>query len=122
VLAAYSGVSEQINAGTMRALAVAARNRVESLPDVPTVDEAGYRDFELENWFGVIAPAKTSHDTVTQFAGWFTAAMRTPQIKAKLVAQGLYPSGICGSEFAALLRRQYDDYGRIIREAGIKAE
>jgi len=69
LLAAYSNVSEQINAGTLRVLAVAAPNRVESLPNVPTVDEVGYRGFELENWFGVIAPAKTSNDIVTQFAG-----------------------------------------------------
>jgi tripartite-type tricarboxylate transporter receptor subunit TctC len=122
LLAAYSNVSEQINAGTLRALAVAAPKRVVSLPDIPTVGEAGYKDFALENWLGVIAPAKTRKEIATQVAGWFTAAMQVPEIKAKLVAQGLYPAGICGTEFAALLRRQYDDYGRIVREANIKAE
>jgi len=122
LLAAYSNVSEQINAGKLRALAVAAPRRVEALPDVPTVAEAGYKDFALENWFGVIAPAKTPRDIAAQFAGWFTSALQVPDIRTKLVAQGLYPVGACGADFAALLRKQYDDFGRIIREVNIKAE
>jgi tripartite-type tricarboxylate transporter receptor subunit TctC len=48
--------------------------------------------------------------------------MQVPEVKAKLVAQGLYPVAACGTEFAALLRKQYDDYSRIIREANIKVE
>jgi len=122
LFAAYSNVSEQINAGKLRALAVAAPRRVEALPDIPTVAEAGYKDFELENWFGVIAPARTPKDIAAQFAGWFTSAMQVPDIRAKLVAQGLYPVAACGADFAALLRKQYDDFGRIIREVNIKAE
>jgi len=122
LLAAYSNVSEQINAGKLRALAVAAPKRVDVLRDIPTAGEAGYKDFELENWFGVIAPAKTPKEIAAQMAGWFTAAMQVPDIRAKLIAQGLYPVGACGSDFAALLRKQYDDFGRIIREVKIKAE
>ena len=67
--------------GQLRALGVAATERVEALPDIPTVDEAGYKDFELENWFGVIAPAKTPKDIAAQFAGWFTSAMQVPDIR-----------------------------------------
>jgi len=122
LLAAYSNVSEQINAGKLRALAVAAPKRVEALPDIPTVEEAGYKDFELENWFGVIAPAGIPKDIAAQFADWFTSAMQVPDIRTKLVAQGLYPVAACGADFAALLRKQYDDFGRIIREVNIKAE
>jgi tripartite-type tricarboxylate transporter receptor subunit TctC len=122
LLAAYSNVSEQINAGKLRPLAVAAPKRVEALPDIPTAEEAGYKDFELDNWFGVIAPAKTPKEIAAQTAGWFTSAMQVPEIRAKLVAQGLYPVGACGVDFAALLHRQYDDFGRIIREVNIKAE
>jgi tripartite-type tricarboxylate transporter receptor subunit TctC len=122
LLAAYSNVSEQISAGKLRPLAVAAPRRIEALPDIPTVEEAGYKDFELDNWFGVIAPAKTPKEIAAQMAGWFTAAMQVPDIRAKLIAQGLYPVGACGSDFAALLRKQYDDFGRIIREVKIKAE
>ena len=89
---------------------------------MPTVAESGYKDFELENWFGVVAPAKTPKETVSQFAGWFTAAMQVPEVKAKLAIQGLYPVAICGADFGSLLRKQYDEYGRVIREANIKGE
>jgi tripartite-type tricarboxylate transporter receptor subunit TctC len=122
LFAAYANVGEQIAAGRMRALAAATAKRIETLPDVPTVAESGYKDFELDNWFGVVAPARTPKETVTQIASWFNAAMQVPDVKAKLANQGLYPSGICGSDFAALLRKQDEEFGRAIREADIKAE
>jgi tripartite-type tricarboxylate transporter receptor subunit TctC len=87
-----------------------------------TAAEAGFKDFELDNWFGVVAPAKTPKEIVTQIAGWFVAALQAPEIKAKLATQGLYPAGICGADFAALLRKQNEDFGRAIRESNIKAE
>ena len=122
LFSAYAIVAEQIATGKMRALAAATEKRIEALPDVPTVAESGYKDFELDNWFGVVAPARTPKETVTQLAGWFTAAMQVSEIKAKLAVQGLYPVGMCGANFAALLRKQNDEFGRAIREANIKAE
>jgi tripartite-type tricarboxylate transporter receptor subunit TctC len=59
---------------------------------------------------------------VSQFSNWFVAAMKVPEVRAKLVVQGLFPVGACGADFAADLRRQAVDYGRVIREANIKAE
>jgi tripartite-type tricarboxylate transporter receptor subunit TctC len=118
----FSSASEQIRAGKMRPLAVATRSRLEPLPQVPTVAEQGYKDYEVTPWFGVWAPAKTPKDIVSQFAGWFTAALQVPEIKAKLALQELYPVGGCGADFAAFLRKQYDDYGRAIREANFKVE
>jgi tripartite-type tricarboxylate transporter receptor subunit TctC len=113
----YSDVAEQLTAGNLRALAVASRSRIEALPDVPTVAEAGYKDYEVEIWFGLVAPAKTPKSTISLLADWFTAAMRVPEVKAKLAMQGM-----CGAEFGAFLRKQYDDYGLAIREANIKTE
>ena len=118
----YSGVVAQLKAGTLRALASASRTRSESLPDVPTVAEFGFKGYEADNWNGLLAPAKTPNETVSELAGWFTAAMQVPEIKAKIVAQGLYPVWMCGADFAALLSKQYDEFGRVIREANIKAE
>jgi tripartite-type tricarboxylate transporter receptor subunit TctC len=115
LFAAYANVAEQITAGKLRALAAATQTRIESLSDVPTVAESGYKDFELDNWFGVVAPAKTPKEAVSQLAGWFTAALQVPEVKAKLVAQGLFPVGTCGADFGVLLRKQYDDFSRIIR-------
>jgi tripartite-type tricarboxylate transporter receptor subunit TctC len=122
VFITYGAVAEQLEAGKLRALATSARTRIELLPDVPTVAESGYKDFELDFWFGLFAPAKTPKDTVSQLASWFTAALQVPEIKSKLVAQGVYPVATCGGDFAAYLRKLYEDYGRVIREANIKAE
>ena len=118
----YGSVAEQLKAGTLRALATGSRTRIESLPDVPTVAEAGYKDYEVDLWIGVIAPAKAPKQAIPQLAGWFTAAMQVPEIKAKLVVQGLYPAVSCGADFGAFIRKQYDEYGRVFRELNIKAD
>jgi Tripartite tricarboxylate transporter family receptor len=120
LMAAYANLAEQVGSGKLRVLAAVPRTRIAQLPGVPTVAESGYKDFEVDSWFGVLAPAKTPKNTVAQFAGWFTAAMQVPEVKAKLVGQGLYPAAVCGADFGALLRRQYDEYGRLVREANIQ--
>jgi tripartite-type tricarboxylate transporter receptor subunit TctC len=122
VLASYSTASEQLKAGKLRALATAARARIELLPDVPTVAESGYKDYELDYWLGMLAPALTPKEKISQLAGWFTAALHAPEFRTKLAPLGLFPVGMCGAEFAALLRKQYDEFGRIIRDANIKTE
>jgi tripartite-type tricarboxylate transporter receptor subunit TctC len=116
----YPTAAEQLHSSKLRALATKAR--IAALPDVPTIRESGYKDHETDNWFGVFAPANTPKQKVSQFVGWFTAAMQAPEIKARLAKLGLSPVGTCGANFAAILRKQYDEFGRIIREANIKAE
>ena len=118
----YSSVNSQLKAGTLRALAVASKTRIPPLPDVPTVAESGFKDYEVEPWFGVYAPAKTPKEIVTQFADLLSAALKAPEVKAKLAVQELYPMGLCGADFAAFLRKQQEDYGRAIREANFKLE
>jgi tripartite-type tricarboxylate transporter receptor subunit TctC len=120
-LGSYSTASEQLIAGKLRALATSSGTRIKALPDVPTVAES-YKEYEVDFWLGVLAPAKTPRETVSQLAGWFTAATQVSEVRTKLIAQGLLPVGICGAEFSAFLRKQYDEYGRVIREANIKAE
>jgi tripartite-type tricarboxylate transporter receptor subunit TctC len=118
----YSSASEHVKAGKLRALATASRTRLEALPDVPTVDELGFRDYEVDLWYGLVAPARTPKESISQLADWLTAAMQVPEVRAKLAVQGLDPATMCGADFGVLLRMQYDDYGRIIREANIRAE
>ena len=117
----YAGVSEQLKTGALRALAVATRTRIDLLPDIPAVAET-YEDFESEGWLGLVAPAKTPKETVMQLAGWFTAALQEPDVKAKLVAQGLFPDATCAADFRAFIRKRYDEYGGILRESNIKLQ
>jgi tripartite-type tricarboxylate transporter receptor subunit TctC len=122
VLADYSSLVEHLKAGKLRALATTMPKRIDQLPDVPTVAESGYKDFVAEFFVGLVAPAKTPKQTLFQLADLFTAAMQPPDVKAKLATLGLFPSGICGGDFGTVLRKDYDEYGRIIREANIKME
>jgi len=125
VFYSYPAVAAHVNAGKLRPLATASRTRIEPLPDVPTIAESGYKDFESDSWYswyGLFAPAKTPKERLAQIAGWFTAALHASEIKPKLAVQGHDPVGMCGADFGALVRKQYDEYGRLIREAKIKSE
>src|SRR5689334_23153836 len=118
----WSEVGEHVIAGKARALATMALQRIEPLPDLPTVSESGFRDFETDVWFGLVAPAKTPKETVSQLIDWFRSALLAPEVKAKLTALALYPRPICGAEFDAHLARQAELYARLIQELGIKAQ
>jgi tripartite-type tricarboxylate transporter receptor subunit TctC len=122
VMASYPNLAELVQTGKLRAIATASAARIDPMPDVPTVAESGFKDFEADIWFGVVAPAKTPSEILNQLAGWFTAAIAVPEITAKLATQGLFPVGICGAAFGAFTRKQYDDYGSAIRDANIKAQ
>lgn len=122
VFTGYAVVAEHLKAGKLRALAAATLKRIAPLPDVPTFDESGFKGLEVDNWFGVIAPAGTPRETVNELAGWFAAALKVPEVKAKLALQGLYPVGLCGAEFAEFARKRYDGYGEALRATGLKAQ
>jgi len=121
-IADYSSLQAELKTGALRALATTARTRVAALPDVPTIMEQGYRDVAAEFFVGVVAPAQTPPPTIAQLIGFFTAAMRSPKIEARFAALGFFPGGECGADFAAVLRRDYADFGRVIRDADIKLE
>jgi tripartite-type tricarboxylate transporter receptor subunit TctC len=121
-LADYGLLGEHFKSGKLRALATAGKKRFEGLPDVPTVAESGFKDYNLDVWYGLVAPANTPKGRIEQFAGWLTAALKDPGVREKLIAVGLYPVATCGADFAAHLRAQYEEYGHIIPLANIKVE
>jgi tripartite-type tricarboxylate transporter receptor subunit TctC len=122
VMSNYSEAVEQVNAGKLRALATAGKSRIEAWPNVPTVAEQGFKDYAVEVWYGLIAPAKTPKDKIAELSKWCAEAMLAPKLKAKWNLQGLSPVGSTSEEFAAHLRKQSADYARVIREANIKGE
>jgi tripartite-type tricarboxylate transporter receptor subunit TctC len=119
VWADYPTVVSQLDSGTLRGLVTTSRARVEALPNVPTLGETGISNYEADIFYGIVAPAKTPPEALTQLSGWFSSAVKAPDMKPKLAQQGLFPVGTCGAEFGAYLRRQGEEYSRIIREANI---
>ena len=120
VLASYPNVAGQIKSGQLRAVVTPAASRVPDLPDVQTITENGFKDFDFDLWFGLVAPAGTPKDKLDQYAEWFKAALKDKDIQAKAKAQGLFEVGACGSEADAFTRKQHEEYGKAIRDAGIK--
>jgi tripartite-type tricarboxylate transporter receptor subunit TctC len=118
----YGDVAQYMKEGRLRALAVFSRQRIAIAPEIPSIAESGYPQIEAEGWFGLVAPAQTPQKMISQFADWITTALREPQISGKLIEQGISPVGTCGDAFGALIREKYNEYGRVIREANIKAE
>jgi|HubBroStandDraft_6_1064221.scaffolds.fasta_scaffold38886_2 tripartite-type tricarboxylate transporter receptor subunit TctC len=120
-LADLASLQGQIQTGKLRALATTARKRITSLTDVPTVAELGY-NVQDEFFGGVIAPAKTPKETIAKLTEIFSTALRSPEIKAKYANYGFLPGGECGADYAAILRKDYANYGQIIKDANIKME
>jgi tripartite-type tricarboxylate transporter receptor subunit TctC len=118
----YPSAAGQLRAGSLRALATPSHTRMEWLPEVPTVAELGYKELDLDLWYGVFAPKATPKARIDQLADWFTTSVSRPETHSKVFAQGIKAGGPCGDPFAAFLRKQSDEYGRLIREANIKAE
>ncbi|MFL4969482.1 MAG: Bug family tripartite tricarboxylate transporter substrate binding protein [Xanthobacteraceae bacterium] len=122
VFADYPTIVNQLKSGALRALVTTSPARAEMLPEVPTLAETGLSNYEAEIFYGLVAPAKTPGDTLAQLSGALKGALEAPEMKPKLAQQGLLPVGRCGAEFGAYMRKQVDEYGRVIRESNIKAE
>jgi tripartite-type tricarboxylate transporter receptor subunit TctC len=118
----YNEVMAHIAVGRLRPLAVASRARLAALRHVPTLKESGYKTIDATAWFGVLAPPKTSRETLGLLIAQFKAALAAPDVRSKLIAQGLQPVAACGADFGAYLREQYESYGRVVRDANIKVE
>ena len=111
-----------IKAGKLRALALVAPQRSNALPDVPTVAEAGLRDFEVTTWYGILAPAGTSKNIVSKLNAELVKIMHSPELKEKLGATGTEPLTSTPEEFAAYIKREIAKWGEVIRKAGVKAD
>jgi tripartite-type tricarboxylate transporter receptor subunit TctC len=111
-----------IRAGRLRALAVSTRERSPVLPEVPTVMEAGVKDYEAIGWFGLMAPAGTPLAIVEQVSAEVAKAMATPAIRKLTLEQGATPVGNKPGEFDRFVRDEIAKWTRIIQQAGIRLD
>jgi tripartite-type tricarboxylate transporter receptor subunit TctC len=110
----------QIKAGKLKPLGVASARRNPMLPDVPTLAEIGYPDTASDNWYGLLAPAKTPPAIIAKLHAAFTAAINDPVVKQKLVESGAIPVANTPAQFGDVLKDEIARLGRVVREKGIK--
>ena len=111
-----------IEGGKLRALAVTGRTRAQTLPDVPTVEEAGVPGYDAMQWYGLLAPAGTPPAIVERIQAEVAAALKTPEVRERLSADGAEPVGNTPAEFAAVIREELDKWAKVAKAAGIKPE
>jgi tripartite-type tricarboxylate transporter receptor subunit TctC len=115
-------VLPHIRSGKLRALAVTGKHRSPELPGVPTVDEAGVPGYELSPWYGLLAPAGTPRAVVARLSDEVTKIVRAPEMREQLSAQGAEPTGGTPEAFAQTLRSDAAVWGKVVKEAGIRAD
>jgi len=112
-----------VRSGRITALAVTTRKRSVAMPTVPTIAEAaGLAGYELNNWYGVVAPARTPPAIITRLNREYLAALALPDVREKLLSQGLEPLPSTPEEFRAYLKDEIVKWTKVVRDSGAKVE
>lgn len=117
-----AGNLSQIRAGSVRAIAVSAPSRSSSLPDLPTMEEAGLPGFKPTNWFGIVAPAATPRPIVDKLSRELVAITKDPATRDRLTQLGAEPVGSTPEEYDAFIRAEYAQWEAVARKASIRPE
>ncbi len=115
-------VGGHIKSGKVRAIATTGPKRADLLRDVPTVAESGYPGYEAMNWYAYVAPAQTPQDIIERLNREIVKALAAPEVVALLQKQGLEPSSSSPAELARYIKSEYETWGKVVKQAGIKAQ
>ena len=113
-----AAVMPQVKAGKLRALGVSSAKRTAAAPDVPTIQEQGYGDFDLVAWFMLYAPAATPAPVLAKLRDAVAQAVRNPEVKAKLAAQGLEVPAMSAEEMNAFGRTEIAKWSELVKRSG----
>ena len=122
MFANVADIQSQIKSGKVRAIAVTTAKRSSSLPDVPTLSEEGLTGFEIQSWFGLLAPAATPPAIISRLSTETNQVLGRADVKATLAAQGLEVVPGTPAQFADYIKSEIARFSRIAKAAGIKAE
>jgi tripartite-type tricarboxylate transporter receptor subunit TctC len=111
-----------VKAGKLRALAVATAKRSSALPDVPTIAEAALPGFEVTTWFGALAPAKTPKELVAKLNAEIVKILGMPDVRKRLLDAGAEPVGNTPEQMAEQIKRETEEYAKVVKQAKIVAE
>ena len=112
----------QVKAGKLRPIVIAAPEHAPSAPDVPTTAEAGMPTLQAENWYGMIAPAKTPPDVVAALNAAAVEAMKDPGVREKLSSQGAILVGDTPEHFRSFIESETEKWAKVIKEAGVEVQ
>jgi tripartite-type tricarboxylate transporter receptor subunit TctC len=115
-------MTPHVKAGRLRAIAMTGAKRSKALPEIPTVAEAGVRDYEAGSWYGILAPAGTDRAIIDFLAREIAAATRSPQIQDHLNSEGVVPVGSTPAEFAVHIRKEHARVAKVVKSSGAKFE
>ena len=112
----------QIRNNKLRALAVTSAKRVDDLPNVPTINESGFKGFDAVTWFGLLAPAGTPKDVIARLNAEFNKALQNPDLRKRLGDEGADPAGGTAEQFAALIKDDIPRWGKVVKESGARVD
>ena len=115
-------VVPHVQAGNLRALAVTSPARLASLPEVPTMKEAGLPDYEIQAWQAIFAPKGTPKPIIDKLYGAIREVLDSPEVQEKLNTMGVEPSGMPPAEFAAFQKEEIAKWRQLIEAAGVKVQ
>jgi tripartite-type tricarboxylate transporter receptor subunit TctC len=121
----FSGLSvaiPQIKAGKLRALAVTTRERAPTLPDVPTMQEAGFRDFDVSAWFGLLGPAKLPQPILERLEKATRETMATKEAGARVQSLGMVTRTTSPAEFGRFMKSELEVWSKVVKDSGAKPE
>lgn len=116
----YLPLLGHVKDGKLRAIAITSANRIDALPDVPVMKEAGMDDFEVSAWFGVWAPAQTPKDVVAKLNQTILKIIKTPDVQKSLQAQGIDPVAGSPEELLTLNKAELARWSKAVEQAGAK--
>ena len=115
-------IMPQAKAGRVRALGIASRERSKLAPEIPTISEAGVKDFEVTGWYGVLVPAATPRSAVERLEGEFNAIVREPAMRDQMLQRGIEPIGEGAGRFGQLLKSEIEKWRRVVQESKLKPD
>jgi tripartite-type tricarboxylate transporter receptor subunit TctC len=122
VYTAVAGANQYVKSGRVKAIAVSSAKRSQSLPDVPTFIELGVKDFEIDDWVGLLAPAKTPKPIVMKLNQALNEILNSPEGKAKLLGMGITPSPGTPEKFGEQIKGDLTRFAPIVKSMQIKSE
>ena len=122
MFASASSAIPQVKAGRLKALAVTGAQRVPSLPDLPTMSEAGLPGFVAAAWFGIVGPARIPQPAVATLSKAALSSLETKEVKDRFFASGVEIRPAPADEFAKLIQSEMEKWAKIVKAAGLKAD